>query len=162
MLGSNSFVTVSKPVPWEGEMPEPLSRGMLVFDRSGALLGGGVVQEVPEGDNSKKVIGNRWCVALSGVDWAPILAKGETEMNLCLVTPECVTLMQTTMMQLGQAWMENESTWAGRMEGAMMVLHSLGIEINDDARPKPNCKDTTHGCEKNNGKHDGFVDTSPA
>lgn len=159
----NGFMQIAPPCDWDGAMP--VSTGLLIFDKTGALLGGGVVQPVPNGDDNKSepklVIGNRWLMSLAGYDWAPKLSEGETEMNVCLVDQACVTMMQTTMMQLGQAWIENEATWAGRMEGAMTVMHSMGIEINQEARPKPNGKDTTHGSEKGNtGKHDGFVDTS--
>lgn len=118
-------------------MPE--LTGLLIFDRSGALLGGGCIGMNPAGQQE---ITNRWALGIIDYDWAERFKLDEPEVLAEVVPQGVVIMLQATIVELGKIWGENEAKWIGRLEGAMSALDRLGI---------------SHG-QKAAGKHDGKSD----
>jgi hypothetical protein len=147
----NPLVRAVPTIPWEGEVPE--KQGLLIFDRTGTMLGGGCIMESPD-DKGKFAIAQRWCINLVETDWSDRLKpddKGDnTKLAIYVIEVELAIAIQSTMVQLGQVWNDTEAKWVGRLEGCMAILDRLGV--SDVA------KQIQKRADQGTGKHNGESD----
>ena len=130
-MNDNILIRHLAPVPWEGDVPE--KKGMLVFDKGGALMGGGSI--VVADDNSVHV-GHRWALGLFDHYWATRFGREEPDILVEPCAEGVIIMLKVTMQQIGNVWAENEAKWVGRMEGAMAVLDRMGIKTDgEEAKP---------------------------
>ena len=128
-----SLISMVAPTNWEGEVKE--DKGVLVFDKSGALLGGGVIGSIEGGAN---IIARRWIVPLAGDDWVKRQdQEDDLNLNIEIVSELTANCMQATLAQITRVWAEQDAVWAGRLEGVLHVVDHLGIKVEQREAKEP-------------------------
>ena len=132
----NVLLTTLPLIPWMAEVPD--TSGVLVFDRNGALLGGGCIQKTAD---NRAEVGSRWALGTIDYDWAERFQLEEPNLLCEIVSQGVVIMLQATMVEVGKIWTENESKWVGRMEGVLASLDRLGVRHETQEQPRePNGK----------------------